>query len=59
MGQEYDDANWPEFPPTVTKSADLIKDAYNFILNNKVIETYLLFYILYINCIIQMSVLNW
>lgn len=61
LGQEYDDANWPEFPCTVTKSTDLIKDAYNFILNNKMIlfKTCILLFILYINCMIQISVLNW
>ncbi len=37
VGQEYDDANWPEFPSMVTKSTDLIKDANNFILNIKMI----------------------
>ncbi len=64
VGQEYDDANWPEFPSMVTKSTDLIKDANNFILNIKIIlfKTFyvcILLFIVYINCMIQMSVLNW
>ncbi len=64
VGQEYDDANWPEFPCTVTKSTDLIKNTHNFILNNKIIlfKTFyicILLFILYINCMTQMSVLNW
>lgn len=41
MGQEYDDANWTEFPPTVST------DAWNFILNHNMFLKilYKIFYI--------------
>lgn len=38
VGQQYDDANWTEFPPTVSTEA-------NFILNNTII--FKMSYILY------------